>query len=258
MNQITLPTALFGSAIILFSLGAQSRMAVAQNRVTIQPRTVILAPARKATARHPAREKATARYPIVLGLTNAPVLSRIQHTLAVKNVFGSTIEEYRRDEGFEDFDYKVNYNQNYLLDITFSHSGMGAYPSTERKHFLINLKNGMIIKAPDVFKAEALAPLAAKANQKLRIETKDLVKVVAADKEQDAEQKASLKEQLERLTFTVENLNEFSVNDKGVTFLYDAGFPHVIQALQPDGEYFFTYAELRSYIKPAGPLGIFR
>jgi hypothetical protein len=258
MNPIRLPTALLALAIIL-SLSAQSRMAVAQDRVIIQPRTVVLAPARKETARHPARAKATARYPIILGLTNASVLARIQHMLAVKSIFGSTLEEYRRDEGFEDFDYKLNYNKNYLLDITFSHSGMGgAYPSTERKHFLINLKNGMIVKATDAFKAEALATLARMANQKLKAETKDLVKVVAEDKEQDAEQKASLKEQLEQLTFTIESLNQFSVSDKGVTFLYDAGFPHVIQALQPDGEYFFTHAELRSYIKPTGPLGIFR
>jgi len=44
----------------------------------------------------------------------------------------------------------------------------------------------------------------------------------------------------------------------GVTFLYDAGFPHVIQALQPDGRYFFSYAVLRPHIKSSGPLGVFK
>ena len=258
MNYFKLPTAFFGAAILLCAVGAQSNIVLAQDHVIIQPRTVVLAPARKETPRHPTRGKATARYPIVLGLNNPSVLRRVQQKLAVKNVFGSTIEEYRRDEGFEDLDYKVNYNKSYLLDITFQHSGMGAYPSTERKHFLINLKSGISIKATDAFKAESLAILAAMANQKLKAETKELLRVVADDKEQNAEQKASLKEQLEQLTFTVENLNEFSVSDKGVTFLFDAGFPHVIQALQPDGEYFFTYAELRTHMEPNGPLGIFK
>ena len=56
--------------------------------------------------------------------------------------------------------------------------------------------------------------------------------------------------------FAVKNLDEFAVSDKGVTFLYDARFPHVIRALQPTGEYFFSYAELQPRIKRNGPLGI--
>ena len=64
-----------------------------------------------------------------------------------------------------------------------------------------------------------------------------------------------VRDQLGELKFDVNNLDEFSVNDQGVTFLYDAGFPHAIRALQPDGENFFSYAELRPYIKRNGPLG---
>jgi hypothetical protein len=100
--------------------------------------------------------------------------------------------------------------------------------------------------------------LAAMANQKLKAEIKGLIKDVDGDKEQDAEQKNSLKEQLDQLSFTQENLDEFSVGDKGVTFLYDAGFPHVIQALEPDGRYFFSYALLRPHLKSTGPLAVFK
>jgi hypothetical protein len=242
----------------MWALVGQSPAVCAQDRVTVQSRNVVIVRSGEIVRDFPERKRARVRYPIVLGLSNSSVLRRVQRTLAIKNVFGMSLEEYRRDDGLENFDYKINYNKNYLLDITFQHSGMGAYPSTETRHFLINLKNGMIIKAADAFRAEALATLPAMANQKLKAETKELAKVVADDKELDAEQKASLKEQLEQLTFTVDSLNQFSVSDKGLTFLYDAGFPHVIQALQPNGEYFFTYAEVRSYIKPTGPLGIFR
>jgi hypothetical protein len=242
----------------MWALVGQSPAVCAQDRVTVQSRNVIIVRSGEIVRDFPERKRARVRYPIVLGLSNSSVLRRVQRTLAIKNVFGMSLEEYRRDDGLENFDYKINYNKNYLLDLTFQHSGMDAYPSTETRHFLINLKNGMIIKAADAFRAEALATLPAMANQKLKAETKELAKVVADDKELDAEQKASLKEQLEQLTFTVDSLNQFSVSDKGLTFLYDAGFPHVIQALQPNGEYFFTYAEVRSYIKPTGPLGIFR
>ena len=49
----------------------------------------------------------------------------------------------------------------------------------------------------------------------------------------------------------------FSVSDKVVKFLYDAGFPHVIQALEPDGGYFFNCAEPHPFIKRNGPLDVF-
>ena len=116
----------------------------------------------------------------------------------------------------------------------------------------------MVVKAADAFNPSSLPKLVAMANQKLRAEIKELSQVVDDDKEQDAEQKGFLKEQLNQLSFTRQNLDEFAVSDKGVTFLYDAGFPHVIQALQPAGEYFFSYAELRPHIKGNGPLGIFK
>jgi hypothetical protein len=153
-------------------------------------------------------------------------------------------------------DYEVNYNKNYLLDITFTDETEGAYPETHTKHFLINLKNGMVIKAADAFNQGSLATLARMANEKLKAEVKEIIKVV--EEEKDSEQKSYVREQLNQLEFKRHDLNDFSVGDKGVTFLYDAGFPHVIRALEPDGKYFFSFAELRPHIKSNAPLGIFK
>ena len=57
--------------------------------------------------------------------------------------------------------------------------------------------------------------------------------------------------------YTLENLDDFSISDKGITFQYDYGFAHAIQALQPDGTYFFTFAQLKPYIKKTGVFGQF-
>ena len=54
--------------------------------------------------------------------------------------------------------------------------------------------------------------------------------------------------------FTSKDLDWFGLDDKGVTFKYDYGFPHVIQALQPEGEYFFSWEQLKPYIKPGSLL----
>lgn len=243
--------------IALCAIVAQSPSVAAQDHAIVQPRRVLLLRSRKETSGALGRGKAIVRYPIVRGLSDAAVLRKIQTTLSIKNVFDSTLAEYRQDSWLTDFDYKVNYNTNYLLDITFTQSGMGAYPDTQTKHFLISLRTGTVVRAADAFNSDALANLATMANQKLKVETRKIVRDLESDKETSADEKSALKDQLEQLKFERENLDEFSVSDKGVTFLYDAGFPHVIKALEPDGRYFFSYAALRTYIKRSGPLGVF-
>ena len=57
--------------------------------------------------------------------------------------------------------------------------------------------------------------------------------------------------------FTKENLDDFSINDTGITFHYNYGFAHAFQALQPDGEYLFSFKEMTPYIKKAGAFGQF-
>jgi hypothetical protein len=59
------------------------------------------------------------------------------------------------------------------------------------------------------------------------------------------------------LKFTAETFKDFSVADKGVTIFYDAGFPHVIQALQPVGRYFFTWAQVKPFVRHEGLFGKF-
>ncbi len=243
--------------ITLFALATPSDIA-AQDRIIIQPRRVVVLRSGKEVRDFPERKKAIVRYPIVRGLSDAVVLRRIQNTLTMKNVFDHTLEEFRRNPGFLSFDYRVNYNQNYLLDITFTEESEGAYPDTGTKHFLINLKDGKVVRAADAFNPNSLNALAGLVDKKLRAEVTELIRVNEDDKSSDAEAKSWVGGELRKLRIGVQNLDEFSVSDKGVTFLFDAGFPHAIQALQPEGEYFFNYAELRSYSKRDGPLGVFK
>lgn len=232
-----------------------ARLQTGPDRVVIQPRRVVLDRGNLAKD-FPERRKAVLRLPVISGLSNPAVLRKVRATLQLKNIFETSLEEYRQDTWLSEFDYKVNYNQNHILDITFTQSGMGAYPDTHTKHFIINLQNGNVVKAADVFKPDAIETLVQMVDRKLQDEVKTIIKEgVETDTELDADQKQSLNEQLGQLKFTAENLDEFSVSATGITFLYDAGFPHVIQALQPEGRYFFSYAELKPFIKSEGLLG---
>ena len=245
--------------LLITSIGhAQSKRAVASadDRVVIKPRTLTLIRRASLVKGFPEKRTAKITYPLISGLRNTLVLRRVQSLLQVKNVFDTSTEEYRQDRWLAEFGYKVNYNRNYILDVTFTQSGSGAYPDTHTKHFAINLKDGSVVKAADVFVSDKSDDLAALVDKKLQAELKKIVQELTASRS-DPEDIGIAKEAQEPLKFTVENLDEFSIGAKGITFLYDAGYPHAIQAFEPAGEYFFSYAELKPFIKRDGLLGQF-
>jgi hypothetical protein len=204
----------------------------------------------------PEKQRATVTYPIISGLKDAKVLVRVQSILQLKNIFDSSIAQYREDNWLKEFSYKVNYNKNNILDVTFTQDGSGAYPDTQTRHFAIDLMNGSVIKASTVFVTGKLPELQAMVNEKLQSELKKILESLR-DSKRDPEDVRIASEAQEALDYKSEDLDNFEVGAKGITFLYDAGYPHVIQAFEPDGRYFFSYSELRSYIKPDGPLGQF-
>ena len=255
---------LFFLLLLVFSGNAAQPVAAATttivpaDRVVIEKRRVVIVRTGKFVRDFPSRRRAVISYPFIRsGASNAAALRKVRALLQVKNIFETSVAEYREDTWLDEFNYKVNYNRNFILDITFTQEGMGAYPDGQTRNFAINLKTGEVIKARDVFKAEALKTLAEMVDRKLQAENEQTLKDIEREPDFKAEDRDYYREQFAPLKFEINNLDDMSINDKGVTFLYDAGFPHVIQAYEPNGQYFFSYAELRSYIKPEGPLGIF-
>ena len=151
----------------------------------------------------------------------------------------------------------VNHNANFLLDITFTQSGLAAYPDEQSRHFLINLKSGELVTAADAFQPEKLTLLAAEVAAQLQSEIAKLRKENAASTDRDQDQKNSVNDAYDILKIELKDLDNFSVSKRGITFLYDAGFPHVIKALEPRGRYFFSYDQLKPFIRTDGPLGQF-
>ena len=226
------------------------------DRAIVTPRKVVIVRRAALIKGFPEKKTATVTYPVISGLKDPTILRRVQSILQIKNVFDTSLDEYRQDRWLDEFGYQVNYNKNNFLDITFTQSGSAAYPDTHTKHFAINLKNGSVIKAADAFETDKQTTLSAMVNRKLQNELRKILADLGASKS-DPEDIRIAKEAGEVLEFKTENLDDFSVGDRGITFLYDAGYPHVIQAFEPVGRYFFSYAELKPYIKRDGILGQF-
>ncbi len=224
----------------------------ANDHVIIQRRRIVIVRSREFAKQFPGRKRAVITYPLVSGLNNPALLRRVRSLLDFKNIFDYSLKEYREDGWLSDFSYIVNYNRNHLLDITFTQSGMAAYPDEQSKHLIINLRQGRILKAADVFNSNKLDSLAAMVDLELQ---REITRIVKENK--DPVEKDAVDGVFDDLKFEATNLDEFSVGPKGITFLYDAGFPHVIKALEPEGRYFFSYSDLKPYIKREGPLGQF-
>lgn len=200
----------------------------------------------------------TVTYPVVSGALAPAAKKKLENTISYWRVFETTLAENMSGyDWLTEMSYKVNYNKNGVLDISLTQEGVGAYPDGQTKNLIVDLKSGNEVKFADVFNADER--FAKMVNQKLDAEKSEIIKSIEADKTSYSsdEDRRRDQEMLENLSFKTDSFDEFSVSDKGVTIIYDAGFPHVIQALQPDGRYFFTWAEVKTFIKPAGLLARF-
>ena len=189
----------------------------------------------------------TINYPKVAGKFG----KKIETLLSYEKNFGFDLkEEINETQWLSDANYKILYNKDGILSIALSIEGVGAYPSGSTKHLVIDLSNGTIVKPTDAF--NPLNGIVTLCNKKLREEIKE--EVARIKKEEPNEEIGDL---FDNKTFKTSDLKEFSVSEKGVTFHYDYGFPHAVQAWQPIGDYFFRWTELRPFIKKVGVFGQF-
>jgi len=188
-------------------------------------------------------------YPTVSGLRNAAAKRNLLRTLNYWKNFQTTLDENLGDYYWLDsFSYHVTYNKNSILSIQLIMEGSGAYPDQSVKTFVIDLKSGRRVQIGDVF--TNIGKLLVKIDKAQKVEIKSAI----ATAKKDGENIADL---IQSGDFTKNKLDEFSITNKGVTFLFDYGFPHAVQALEPNGEYFFSWTEIRPFINRGGLLGKF-
>ena len=192
-------------------------------------------------------------YPQVKAAT--PALSKkIEAAISYETVMKLNIKEELNDiQWLEEASYDVGYNRRGILSIALTVEGSGAYPSTNTKNVVVDLRNGTRVRPADIF--TNLPGLLAKVRIAMNREVLSSIAEIRADKtNEEPHPERIFKEQAK---YNPLKLDEFQVDEKGVTFLHDYGFPHVILALQPSGAFHYTWKELKPYIKRDGLLGQF-
>jgi len=191
----------------------------------------------------------TVQYPKIKART--PALSKkIETALSYEKAFGFTIaEEMGELQWLEAATYDAVFNSGKVLSMNLNIEGSAAYPSGSTKTVVVDTSTGVKQTAAMVF--TNLNGLVAMVTRDQKKEIAQSIKNLREDPEMKDPDPAEL---FEGKTFSTKDLEGFSVDGKGVTFYYDYGFPHAIQASEPSGYYFYRWNQIKRYIKPAGLL----
>ena len=227
-------------------IGLAGTLTVYAQAVTIIPRKITY---RRPNPQHDFKRTFTIRRPIVKAAT--PALSRrISSTISPERVLEINIqEELTEYQWLEEADYKVLFNRNGVLCVELWMTGTAAYPDSVTKTAVVDIRRGVRVSVDDVLKdLTTLAALVRKAQ---------LTEIASATQEMRSDPDARPEELFRETNFTVEDFRDFAVDSRGVTFMYDYGFPHVLVALQPEGKFHFTWAEIKPFIRADGLLARF-
>jgi hypothetical protein len=220
--------------------------------VVLKTKTAILQYGKKGAA-FPEGKQAIVRYPVASGLTDSILLQKVQGAIGLKQVLGQSLAEMQKDylenNWLSEVSYAINYNQNNILDLTYTISGSAAYPSSFEKRVSVSLKTGKILRAKDLFKPEAFGAITQTVEPMMQ---QEILQKIAEFRKEDADINQTL---FAKHHFQAKNVEDFTIGKTGVTFLYNFDFPHVIKAAEPSGAYFIPYSKLTHYIRPDGALG---
>jgi hypothetical protein len=197
-------------------------------------------------------------YPIITSRLNPTTKKSLEKSLSYWRVFHTSFKELLEENWTTNLSYKILYNQNYLLSISFTMEGVAAYPDSSTEHLVINLKTGKQVGIKDIFKNNSLPPLLTKIRRAIRLmenHTRKESSCFADEIDLNREVYPEFHPLPEKIKY--KDLSGFFVSGKGVTFLYDYKFPHRTEACEPEKEYFFSWKELKPFIKPGGLLAQF-
>jgi len=219
------------------------------NKAIVMPKTIVYK--RVGLEKNDFKATFTIIYPRIKILGSKTVEQKIIKFLNYEKVFDYSLgDEIKKFSSLENVYYKLNYNKNGFLDVTLFMETFGAYPWTTKEYFVFNLKTGEQINVSELFNPGSTAQLTKKIRTAILHELKQ--RQISPEDALSFQYPSITIEQIQ-----LDNMEGFSINDKGLTFIFDYNFNFASKADEPAGRYFFGWAELKPFIKPDGLLGKF-
>lgn len=232
-------------ALIFFAVSAFPQ-------VTISPMRVIYV--RQGDNIPDFKQRFEVNYPIVSGIKSERVRRQFENTISYWKAFDTTLEENLDDYYWLDnLDYEVPFNKDGIVVIRLIISGSAAYVDGDLTTLAVDARTGRRVTV-----RQAFTRLPELVERLVKMQEAAVAEEIESRKEMDPDDAETIAEYMKDKTIEVSTLDEFSVSDEGVTFHFDYEFPHVIQALQPNGDYSFTWEEIGPYLKKGGPIARMR
>lgn len=221
---------------------AQSVMVTGRKRIYTRPKPIV-----------DFKKTFSIRRPMVRAAT--PALSRKIDALIdpVKVLEIDLKGEMDDHQWLSEADYKIVHNADGVLAVMVWMEGSGAYPDGVTRYVVVDTAKGTRATAAEVFNdLDGLAKLV-KTRQDAAVAAR--IKAIRADPDLRGDEDPE--KLFENTNFEPKDLEGFSVDAEGVSFFYDYGFPHVIQALEPSSELRLSWAEIKPFVRRDGLLARF-
>lgn len=194
----------------------------------------------------------TIRRPVVAAST--PALSRkMSAAIDPVKVLGINLQdELTESQWLHEADFEVVFNERGMLTVMLWMEGAGAYSDGVTKYAVVDTEKGVRLSPGDVF--TDLNGLISVVKAKQDTEVAAAIKEIKANPEFGD---GDPKELFEYTDFKMEDLVNFAADAAGVAFFYDYGFPHVLKALEPEGELRLSWTEIKPFIRKDGLLARF-
>lgn len=182
---------------------------------------------------------------------------KINAALSFETITGENLEEITSawatdpeevHPGLQSVNFTVDGNVRNVLSLTINQEYLGAYIDFSSSYHNFNSNTGAPVGITDILTSSSLPTIASVLDKELQSRIAELKTELAAEIA-SGEVEASTWDDLH---VTAESLEAFSATSDGITFHYDPGFPHVIQALEPSGEFEVSIDALDAAISPTG------
>jgi tRNA splicing endonuclease len=229
--------------IILIAIFAQFSFG---QSVKIVPKKVVYV--RKNAEEFEIQRKASVIYPQISNF-DKNISAKISEQISYRKNFEVTLDQIKTELGIIELSYKINYNKNFILDMTLTQESLQAYPWTEKRFIVLDLRTGKRIKTDELFKAKSLGKITKMIRAAMKRELKK--------KGFEPDAAFAFKSKIRLETVKLSDLEGFSVSDNGITFLFDYDFNFASLADEPAGRYFFSWKQLKPYLKTDGLFATF-
>lgn len=234
--------ALFAALLFAVSIEAQSVTITGVKKVYVRPKPIV-----------DFKRTFTVSRPVAKAATPA-ISKKITAAIDPVSVLGIDIQDELNDlQWLSEAGFKEVFNSQGILTVMLWMDGSGAYPSGVTQYVVVDTSSGLRLKPADLF--ADLPGLVAEVKKKQDAEVAEAIKEIKADPEWPADDDP--KRLFEDVGLEPKDIENFAVDGSGIVFYYSYGFPHVIKALEPNGEFRLTWNEMRPFLKPQGLLARF-